>query len=162
MAEGVQEKIESNINSLIFQLQGGLLILPDMAVAEIVDYQKVQQLQDHQEGDEAWFLGRLSWRDRDVALISFDALDQQRSFEADDNAKIVVVNSVAERESFHYWAFVINAAPKMQSIDSEALVVIPDVPLGEVTVALAELLGETVIIPDLEKIEGLIASIKNW
>ena len=155
MADEMTSSQRDMVNTLLFQMQRGLLVLPDVAIAEIVDFKSVEG-GDNEEAP--WYLGQFSWRNIAIPLISFDLLNGDAT-SLNNARKVVVMNNVHQRDKALYWAFVINQAPKMQNINEEALVAIADAELGEATALQAEMLGETVLFPDLEKIETHIAAL---
>lgn len=156
MAEQNDNSTVELLNTLLFPMQRGMLVLPDIAVAEIVDYKSVTADDDC---DADWYLGQFNWRDIDVPLVCFDRINGDEVANEDSFAKIVVINSVSERDLFPYWAFVINESPRMQNINEAALVQVEDADLGEMTAMRAEIQGEAVILPDLEKIEAAIVAL---
>ena len=141
------------LNTLLFPMHRGMLVLPDVAVAEIVDYPSTL---DEESSDVEWYAGEMSWRNITIPLVSFDKMNGDETSDDVSQRKVVVVNSVHQRESCKFWAFIIQQAPTMQNINHEALEASNDVELGAVSALQAELLGEVVVFPDLEKIEGQI------
>ncbi|NRB37783.1 MAG: chemotaxis protein CheW [Pseudomonadales bacterium] len=154
MADANVSRQQEVVNSLLFQMHNSLLVLPDTAIAEIVEYPSSV---DEDEGQESWYIGKMAWRNISVPLISFDRMN---GVDIPHEAyKVVVVNAVHNRDQMLYWAFVIAQAPRMQHINNESLAVIRDAELGDVTVMQAELLGEEVVLPDLQKIEDKIQAL---
>lgn len=144
----------SVVNTLLFQMQKGLLALPDIAVAEIVEFSTATREDDNQA---AWYIGKMSWRNTLVPLISFDQISGD-DVDLSDYNKVVVVNSVYQRDKHYYWAFLINKAPKMQHINAETLTTIEDDELNDVIQLQAELMGENIVFPNLEKLEADIVA----
>ncbi|MAK75153.1 MAG: chemotaxis protein, partial [Pseudomonadales bacterium] len=58
------------LNSLIVPLRERLLLLPNVAVAELVGY----RLSEEASGGPDWFLGRTLWRDQPVPMVDLDLL----------------------------------------------------------------------------------------
>ncbi|WVM91906.1 hypothetical protein ULG90_18940 [Halopseudomonas pachastrellae] len=65
----MSEALES-INGLIVPLLNDPLLLPNVAVAELVGYRLSQAAN---QGPE-WFLGWTQWRDQPVPMVDLDAL----------------------------------------------------------------------------------------
>ncbi len=158
VVEGVPSIDKSVIGTLLFNIEGGQVLLPDIAVAEIVDYQVTSTPEEHDVPD--WFLGELAWRGLKVPLISLESLNHGAFFTKRPALKIIVVNSLyALKERGGYWAFVALDTPKMQKLSSDALVASDEADNGSVTLMIAELLGDEVIVPDIESIEVAIAKL---
>ena len=95
----------------------------------------------------------MAWRNIFVPLISFDQLSGD-DVDLTYYNKVVVVNSVYQREENVYWAFLINKAPRMQHINEKTLTTIEDSELSEFIKLHAELMGDSILLPNLEKIEA--------
>jgi chemosensory pili system protein ChpC len=78
-----------SIRSQIIPIGGGHLVLPNTAVAEVINYSEPAPIA---EGPE-WLLGLLSWRERDVPLLSFEVMCGQSKPSVPVRAKIVVLNA---------------------------------------------------------------------
>lgn len=146
----------SEVNTLMFKMKKGLLALPDIAVAEIVELNTVQKDNNDQA---SWYLGNMGWRNTLVPLISFDQMAGD-DVDLTDYNKVVVVNSVYQRDENLYWGFVIDNAPRMQHINEKTLTSLDEESEELVTIISlqAELMGDTVIFPNLEKIEAEITA----
>lgn len=143
-----------NLGTLLFSIEGGQIMLPDIAVAEIIEFKDVEA------GDEdvpVWYLGKIEWRGLNIPVISLEALNHGSFFTHSNRLKIIVINSFTKRE-FGYWGFVTLETPKMQRINSDSIVADQSVELGEVQLMAAEYMGEPVILPDLETIEKNISN----
>ncbi len=153
------EGIEKVLGTLLLNIEGAQVLLPDIAVAEIVDYQMTSSPEEDDLPD--WFLGQLTWRGLSVPLISLESLNHGAFFTKRPALKIIVVNSLyALKDKAGYWAFVALDTPKMQKLATDALVASEDQPEeGAVTIMIAELLGDEVIVPDVEAVEAAIADL---
>ena len=59
----------ANLTGLLVPLADRTLLLPNVAVAELIPYRAPQV----SEGAPAWFLGQIAWRDLSLPLFSFEA-----------------------------------------------------------------------------------------
>jgi chemosensory pili system protein ChpC len=150
-----EEKLQTeNLGTLLFNIEGGQIMLPDIAVAEIIEFREVVS----PEGEvPVWFLGHIEWRGLTIPVVSFEAMNHGSFFTHSNRLKIIVINGLAGSE-LRYWAFVTLETPKMQRINSDSIVADNTAELGEAQLMAAELMGEPVIIPDLVKIEKNILS----
>ncbi|HBZ98965.1 MAG TPA: chemotaxis protein, partial [Pseudomonas sp.] len=53
---------------LLMPLADRMLLVPNVAVAELIPYRAPQAVQ----GMPAWFLGQVQWRDLSLPLLSFE------------------------------------------------------------------------------------------
>lgn len=144
--------------TLLFSIEGAQVLLPDIAVAEIIDYQLVSNVDIDEAPD--WWLGQLTWRGLQVPLISLESINHGAFFTKKPALKIIIVNALnALKDTTAYWAFVALSTPKLQRIQRESLVLSDESSEGYVTLMQAELVGEDVIIPDMEKIEAELATL---
>ena len=155
------------INTLLCRIEGGQLLLPDTLIAEVIEYQQATiqmpsspATQDETD-DEAserplWYLGTLQWRQLSVPLVSLEALNSGGFFIHNHQLKIIILNSIGEHAHMPYWGFISKDTPRMQRISADYLVADNTAELGNIEFMRAELLGEPVLLPDLEKIEALL------
>lgn len=146
------EQAVEMINTLICSIEGRQVMLPDVAIAEIVDFQQTSSDDDA----PTWYLGNLLWRGLQVPVISLEALDHDSFFTQSSSLKIIVVNGVAQRDKLPYWGFVSQETPRMMRLNQESLVRDNEAELGQVEAMRAEVYGEAVLLPDLDRIEQAI------
>jgi chemosensory pili system protein ChpC len=151
MSKQAVEQTE-NFAILLLNIEGTQLILPDIAVAEIIEFQAMEA---GNEDAPIWFLGEVEWRGLTIPVVSLEAMNHGSFFSHNNRLKIVVINSMSQSD-FKYWAFVAQETPKLLRINSESLVNDSAAEFGEMQAVAAELYGEPVLIPDLEKIETAI------
>lgn len=132
------------------------LLLPNVAVAELVPYRRPTAM----AGQPRWFLGELPWRDQRLPLISFEAATGAE-LEWGDTPRIVVLNAIGGRPLLSFIALLVQGIPR-------SLRVLPDIPSADVPLGPMELAAVTVDdeilrIPDLEALEQLVADLKlGW
>lgn len=153
MAE--QKAAPSSLNALLFPMKQGLLVSPDVTVAEIVDYQKARSVKT----DCDWLLGDIEWRNIQVPVISFDKLIGEKELQIARAAKIVVMHTLSQRQAFKFWAFVVHDSPTMQTISEEVLIQNQAQQLPDEVIMQADLLGEHILLPNITLIEKKINDI---
>jgi chemosensory pili system protein ChpC len=122
----------TSLTGLLIPLSDRHLLLPNVAVAELIDYQ--DSVAD--PAAPQWYLGPINWRHRSLPLLSFEAACGSRA-RVGGRARIVVLNALGGR-------------PDLKFI---ALLTQGDVPLAELELAAVQV-GETVAkIPDLVALE---------
>lgn len=148
-----EHSTQEQVTVLLTNIESGRVIMPDVMIGEIVDFQATTT-----ETDDVptWYLGKLIWRDIEVPLISLEALNNDSFFSQSRALKIIVLHGSCYREKMPYWAFVALETPKMLRVTDSEMTTIEGAELGSVEVMRAELLGEEIIVPDVEKIETAI------
>ncbi|CAA0080107.1 Uncharacterised protein [BD1-7 clade bacterium] len=141
-------------NTLLCQIESNILLLPDVSVAEIIDYQPVESDDDM----PTWFLGLLDWRELEIPLVSLEALKDNTFFSHSSTLKIIIVNSTSHRDDFAYWGFVAAEAPKMRRLVKDQLTA-GELSDSEFVRAAARMDDDTVLIPDLAAVETQIAEL---
>ena len=136
----------TSLTGLLIPLSDRHLLLPNVAVAELIDYQ------DSTADPSApnWYLGPITWRNRSLALLSFEAACGGRA-RVGGRARIVVLNALGGRTEPKFIALLTQGIPRSCTLDGQLSYV--DVPLSELELAAVQV-GDTVArIPDLLALE---------
>jgi len=149
--------IES-VRSLWLPLENTNLLVPNVAIAEVLNYQPLDLL----EGGPDWLLGRLHWRDQELPVISIQRLCGYSLPRGERGARICILNSVNAEANLPFFAMVTAGIPRLFNADSDTLSdsiaaarTLPD------TVADCVQIGsEEALIPNLTVIQELVE--KSW
>lgn len=133
------------------------LLLPNVAVAEIVDYVTPQPAP---AGSPEWLVGHLQWRSLNLPLISYDAANGGQPLTPDNNrGRIAVLNAIGEkRGQVPFVAIVTQGIPRLVKVE-EALVQEIERDMGPADRMSVELEGQELFIPNLEYLESLAAEL---
>ncbi|WP_148864636.1 chemotaxis protein CheW [Marinobacter fonticola] len=129
------------------------LLLPNVSIAEIVDYAEPEQA----EGGPEWLVGYLHWRGLKLPVLSYDAANGGTKLQPDAmRGRIAVLNTISE--SHHSMPFL---ALSTQGIPSQAKLTETQVQEAEGETGPADLMvvdvdGHTAYIPNLEYLESLV------
>ncbi len=138
----------SSLTGLLLPLSGRSLVLPNVAVAELIGYRPGMQVL---EGFD-WHLGWIDWRNQRLPLISFEAACGG-STQVGERARIVVLNSLGDSR-LRFMALLVQGIPRSCKLDSQLNYV--DVPLAPLELAAVQV-GELVArVPDLVALERLL------
>ncbi|MCQ9470681.1 chemotaxis protein CheW [Pseudomonas alliivorans] len=136
----------TSLTGLILPLSDRHLLLPNVAVAELIDYQDCSA----EPGAPEWYLGPITWRELTLPLLSFEAACGGRT-RVGGRARIVVLNALGGRHDVRFIALLTQGIPRSCKVDSQLSYV--DVPLTELELAAVQV-GDTVArIPDLQGLE---------
>lgn len=147
--------VQDSIRTLIIPLQGRSLLLPNVAVAEVVPYMHPRPV----TGAPAWLLGSINWRGLNIPLISYDGLYGSEDAGGVGQARIAVLNTVQPDSGLPFYALVTAGIPQLKRVNAEQLQeqtaeqgagVLMQVQVGDVQA----------VVPDLAALEAAVA--QQW
>ena len=127
------------------------LLVPMSAVAEIIHNQKVTVDQQ----SPVWMFGWINWRNLDIPLIDFSALQaNQPAKDFADSTRILVLNSLLEGHEQRYYAIISQGFPHTLRIEQDSVLE----PRGGAELAACisinlDCEGEHLQLPDFQQIE---------
>ncbi|OCX12003.1 chemotaxis protein [Stutzerimonas xanthomarina] len=140
----VSQDTPSSLTGLLVPLADRTLLLPNVAVAELVPYRAPRTA----EGAPSWFLGQVAWRDLSLPLLSFEAASNGVAA-PDSGARVAILNALGGREHVKFIALLVQGIPRSVKVDAS---------LARSDVALAPLELDTVNLGDVQaRIPDLIA-----
>ncbi|NBA96637.1 chemotaxis protein CheW [Pseudomonas sp. R5(2019)] len=138
----------NSLTGLLLPLGDRSLLLPNVAVAELIGYQAGVTRED----EPAWSLGRIIWRDLSIPLVSFEAASGG-STHVGERARIVVLNALGD-SGIGFIALLVQGIPRSCKIDNQLNYV--DVPLGPLELAAVQVGEQVPRVPDLIALEQLL------
>ncbi|ANJ58863.1 chemotaxis protein [Pseudomonas silesiensis] len=141
----------SNLTGLLLPLADRHLILPNVAVAELIDYQPGTLDLD----TPPWYLGRVAWRNRQIPLLSFESACGNKIV-IGERARIVILNALGGRPELKFIALLVQGIPRSYKLDSQLSYV--DVPLCSLEQAAVQVGDQVAKVPDLLALEALLVS----
>jgi chemosensory pili system protein ChpC len=150
MSERVQE-----IYSLLVPLGEGRLIVPRACVAEVVGFQVPSEM----TGAPPWYIGTVPWSGKAVPLVSFEGACGQSIPAPSGRTRVVVFHCLGTRLDGGNFAIVSQGFPQLVRVSSD--VVRPDnsrlFPERCPVICQVRMVNETPLVPDLERLEEMIA-----
>lgn len=148
------EESISILSSLYLPIIGGSLVLPNVSVAEIVDYQTPEAVSDAPE----WFLGNIKWRGVTLPVISYERLNDTPLPDDLSNTRIAVINTIGkDHQALPFFAIVTQGIPRQTKIDQDNIKEVEEgASLGPVDLMKVVIMGDEAIIPNVEYIEKMI------
>ena len=145
----------SEVYSLLVPLADSRLLVPRTCVAEVISYQLPSQM----NGAPPWYLGRVSWSGKQVPLISFECACGQALPPMGSRAHIVILHALGERLEAGCFAILAQGFPQLVRVGSDMIK--PDLSYAvnehHPVLCRVRMLNETPLIPDMERLEALIA-----
>lgn len=143
---------------ILAPIAGGNLLLPNVAVAEVLRSQRVRAT----DGLPPWCVGRIMWRGVIVPLISFEGASSSDGTgpRMSGSDGVLVMNRIRDISEFGFYGILTRGTPRLLRLTAEDLDEVPQAEQDD-TERAAELgrvqLGEDVaIIPRLTYLEDLI------
>lgn len=142
--------IVDSVRSLWVPLEGANLLVPNVAIAEVIGYQPFELVETNTD----WLLGSLHWRGLIVPVVSMENMCGQALPESGRNARIAIVNSTRYRAKLDFYAIVTSGIPRLINSDSDALGEavemdgLPDTVASQVQIG-----SERALIPDLQQVQ---------
>lgn len=145
-----QGPLPTDVPSLMMPLQGRPLLVPNLAVAEIVPFNAPVPT----TGKPSWFLGYIMWRGVKVPVISLVQLRGDDD-EMPPEARIAVFNGLAG--ALPFYGVVTHGIPRLVRVRPQDMEPTEGMytPVDEAFVAVN---GELAIIPNLTQLEAMIAA----
>lgn len=105
-----------SVRCQIIPILQGHIIVPSVAIAEVVNYGSVLPLPSAPE----WLLGMVEWRGHSVPLVSLDALEGVLiSKQQLENTHMVILNCDPQVAGVHYIGIVAHGLPHLKLLQSD-------------------------------------------
>ncbi|MFZ0156063.1 chemotaxis protein CheW [Pseudomonas sp.] len=138
----------SSLTGLLLALADRCLVLPNVAVAELIGYQSGTPAPEQ----PPWMLGWIDWRNQRLPLLSFEAACGGQ-VEVGDRARIVVLNALGGSR-LRFIAVLVQGIPRSCKLDSQLNYV--DVPLAALELAAVQVGDQVARVPDLPALEQML------
>lgn len=148
--------VPSEIRGVLIPLQQYSLLLPNAAVAEIVDYRELEPESDLPD----WVAGTAEWRQRKLPVVQFERLLGQPVVEASQRRRIMVCHTLQKNAQRPFVGILSTAIPRLVRVRQEQLQgeeISPELADAPIAAAL-QYDGQPVLIPDLAGLEQLLAA----
>jgi len=144
---------EDNLSTLILPLTDRNLIIPNIVLAEIIEF----IFPKTRPGLPNWMLGNIFWRGINLPLLSFE-LASGGKFERFSTSRIAVLNAIAGNDQRKFMALIIKDIPHPSKVN--ASLKRASLPPEKLELAIAVINDNAVSIPDLVALENLLDTYK--
>lgn len=132
-----------------------VLLVPNTLVAEVIDYRRVEGVKNQ----PAWVSGILSWRGRNVPLISYERMLGFEPGRGGEDRRHVILNTLNGNNRIPFVAMSIEGMPHLSMVDYTQLEYADEGEQQPVVLARMRHNGELVMVPNLDVIEKLLAQL---
>ncbi|MFU8836743.1 MAG: chemotaxis protein CheW [Thiohalomonadaceae bacterium] len=129
-----------------------LLLVPNTLVAEVIDYRHVEGVKNQ----PSWVSGMLSWRGRNVPLISYERMLGHEPGRGGEDRRHVILNTLNGNSRIPFVAMSIEGMPHLSMVDDTQLEYAEEDEQQPVVLAQMRHNGEWVMVPNLDVIEKLL------
>jgi chemosensory pili system protein ChpC len=147
--------LRDELYSLLVPLAGERLIVPRACVAEVIGYQPPAQMTNA----PPWYVGLVSWGERSVPVVSFEGAFGQSLPNVSSRTRIVIFHATSGVLAGGYFGVLTLGFPQLVRVNAE--VIRPDPSRGfperAPVICQVRMVNETPLIPDLERLEQMIA-----
>jgi chemosensory pili system protein ChpC len=133
------------------------ILLPNAAVAEVIGYIEPEPLPDAPD----WYLGKISWREHQVPLISFEVASGGQNPGYLGGSRIAVLNTLQGNRQFPYIAIVTQGIPSLKLVREKQIA--SDQRDSEERQSIAgfvQLDNVSLVIPDIDDLEARIQRLQ--
>ena len=147
-----QQEDDLIVDSLFANLGETTLLLPMSAVAEVVMDVKVSDAEQKPD----WLHGWVNWRNLKLPLVAFEQLLGHEKNPIDDNAKVLVLNTLGKAKGVEFFAILLQGPPHPARVSSaDAMKTHRITEKNDYVKMKVELNERSAVIPDLAALERL-------
>ena len=145
--------------SLLIPLQSERLLVPRMCVAEVIAFADAARSRDDAAPD--WYLGAIEWNNRRLPVVSFDGQRSDERRTKRNRTRVVVFHAITQELKGGYYGILTQGFPQLVRVNADVLGVETEQPLpaGLPALCRARMIHEYPLIPDLERLEKMIAEM---
>ncbi len=144
------------LHCLLIPLQEIKILLPNAAVAEVIGYSTPETVENMPE----WMLGNISWREEKVPLLSFERVSGMGKQEV-ATGRVAVLNTLNGNSQLAYIGLLIQSIPQLRLVQESSIVVTEKDAQMDMVAASIDFSGESVLIPDLDKLEQRVLALNS-
>jgi len=147
--------LRDELYSLLVPLAGERLIVPRACVAEVIGYQTPIAMTNA----PPWYAGLVGWSGRNVPVVSFEGAFGQPLPSVSTRTRIVIFHANINVLQAGYFGMLTQGFPQLVRVNAD--VVRPDpsrsFPERSPVICQVRMVNETPLIPDLQRLEQMIA-----
>jgi chemosensory pili system protein ChpC len=145
--------------SLLIPLRGERMLVPRMCVAEVVAFAEAARNRDAAAPD--WFLGSIEWNNRRVPVMSFDGPVTEERKPKRSRTRVVIFHALTHDLKGGYYGILTQGFPQLVRVNPDVLTLDTEqgLPEGYPALCRARMIHEYPLIPDLERLERMIAEL---
>lgn len=150
----------TELYSLLVPLQGERLLVPRACVAEVIAF-VVPEPAESATAEPLWFLGYITWNGRRLPVVSFEAMSGEEATKRPGRTRIVVFNTIGGSLDGGYYGIITQGFPQLVRVNADVLTAETEQNWadGQPVICRARMINEYPLIPDMERLESMIAEV---
>ncbi len=146
---------ETELYSLLVPLAEDRLIVPRACVVEVVRFSSPE----HEAGAHDWMLGTVNWNGRQLPVVSFEGALGKEIPPPTGRARIVVFYASTGQLNTGYFGVLTQGFPQLVRVNKDVLKLhtTEGWPNDAPVLCRVKMINEFPLIPDLEKLEAMLA-----
>lgn len=157
VAQGTRREYDA-VHCLLLPLHNNIAVLPNAAVAEVIPYSEPIAIEDA----PGWFVGFITWRDRRVPLVMFEAASDGEAGRIHQGCRIAVLNTLNGNSELPYIAIVMQGLPSLQIVRANTIQYADNSSMQRQSIkAYVNLNGVAAILPDIDDLESRLLRIQH-
>jgi chemosensory pili system protein ChpC len=147
--------LRDELYSLLVPLVGERLIVPRACVAEVIGYQTPAAMTNA----PPWYMGITVWNGRSVPVISFEGICGENLPSLTSRTRIVIFHAPSGKIPGGFFGITTQGFPQLVRVNADVLRPDPSRSFADRSPVLCQvrMLNETPLIPDLDRLEDMIA-----
>lgn len=147
--------LRDELYSLLVPLAGDRLLVPRACVAEVISYQPPAGMPNA----PPWYVGIVSWNGHGVPIVSFEGAFGQALPSVTSRTRIVIFHAGGGKVKSGYFGMLTQGFPQLVRVNAEVVRPDPSRSFQEHSPVICQvrMVNETPLIPDLERLEEMIA-----
>lgn len=137
------------VASLLIPMNGNMLLVPNVTVAEIVPVSQVTPVLRSPD----WYLGNCRWREQTVPLLAYEVLNGDEKPFVNARSRFAVLNTTGTDNSLPFIAVLTQGLPRLARVTDEEITKRDDVDNKAFELMHVSWAGEEAVIPDIPKME---------
>jgi chemosensory pili system protein ChpC len=147
----------TDLSSMLLPMAGFYLLVPGVAVAEIIGYTSPEPNDD--EGASDWSLGNIDWRNQKVPLVCYEAMVGNALPPLTGSCRIAILNNTGLNQQLEFFAILLQGTPRLLRLSPEDVETNNDRETGRGEKAHVRVAGQEAVIPDIQFVEKNIISL---
>jgi chemosensory pili system protein ChpC len=154
---------QKELYSLLIPLRNERLLVPRMCVAEVIAFADTDRPADDRGPD--WLLGTIEWNGRRLPVVSFDRAAPEEPAPArkrPSRSRIVVFHALTNQLKAGFYGILTQGFPQLVRVNPDVIALDEgaELPPGQPMLCRVRMIHEFPLIPDVEKLEGMLAELQ--
>ena len=147
--------VSDELYSLLVPLGDERLLVPRACVAEVVTWQQPERVDNAPQ----WYLGNLTWNNRVVPVVSFEAACGELIPIPGGRTRIIICVAISGKLTSGYFGIVTQGFPQLVRLGPDIVKADPNQPFFDRQPVLCQvrMINEVPLIPDFERLEAMIS-----